>query len=88
MSGVFHSVRTTAPGVPLVPKPPGPRFQDESSKSGWNQSSRRLLETCSARSGPVSREVGTTSRVLGIDEKSALVDGRRPRASTLMTARS
>src|SRR5437868_4286377 len=24
MALVFHSVRTTAPGVPLVPKPPGP----------------------------------------------------------------
>ena len=37
MSDVFHSVRTTAPGVPWVPKPPGPSFQAEASNSGLNQ---------------------------------------------------
>ena len=37
MSPVFHSVRTTAPGVPLVPNPPGPFFHAESSNSGLNQ---------------------------------------------------
>ena len=39
MSGVFHSVRTTAPGVPWVPNPPGPSFHAEASNSGLNQSS-------------------------------------------------
>ena len=37
MSAVFHSVPTTARGVPTVPKPPGPVFQAEASKSGLNQ---------------------------------------------------
>ena len=38
MSGVFHFVRTFAPGVVGSPKPPGPFFQAESSKSAWAQS--------------------------------------------------
>ena len=31
ISLVFHSVRIVVPGVPSVPKPPGPRFHPESS---------------------------------------------------------
>ena len=38
MSAVFQVVPTTAPGVPLVPKPPGPCFQRLSSKLGLLQS--------------------------------------------------
>jgi hypothetical protein len=39
MSGVFHTVRTTLPGVLRVPKPPGPLVQVVSSKSGADQPS-------------------------------------------------
>ena len=39
ISGVFHSVRTTAPGVPRVPKPALPCFHSPASKFGLNQSS-------------------------------------------------
>ena len=42
MSGVFHSVRTIAPGVPFVPKPPWPVFHVESSNSGFSQPSAGL----------------------------------------------
>jgi hypothetical protein len=38
MSAVFHCVRTVAPGVFSVPKPPGPVFQVVSLKSGLSQS--------------------------------------------------
>src|SRR6476620_9920784 len=34
MSGLSHFVRTTAPGVPSVPKPPGPLFHPSSAKPG------------------------------------------------------
>ncbi len=44
MSGVSQVVPTTAPGVPLVPKPPGPCFHCLSSKPGRAQSSWRLRE--------------------------------------------
>ena len=37
MSSVFHSVRTTAPGVMRVPKPAGPSFHAESSNAFSNQ---------------------------------------------------
>ncbi len=43
MSLLRHSVPTTAPGVPLVPKPPGPSFQDASSKPACSQPSARLV---------------------------------------------
>ena len=50
MLGVFHSVRTTAPGVWRVPKPPVPVFHDESSKLALNQSSAGFcVETKSFR---------------------------------------
>src|SRR6266542_3772084 len=37
MSEVFHSVRTTEPGVPLEPNPPGPSRQPLASKPGSDQ---------------------------------------------------
>src|SRR5262245_17287534 len=39
MSGVSHVVLGNEPGVPAVPKPPGPSFQAEASKAGLDQSS-------------------------------------------------
>src|SRR6184192_2336666 len=38
MSGVFQTVPTTAPGVPRVPKPPGPSFHALVSKPGFDTS--------------------------------------------------
>ena len=64
MSAVFHWVRTTAPGVPFVPNPPGPSFQDESSNPGLTQSSAGL-SSVKRQLTPSCCEVGTTSLITG-----------------------
>ena len=87
MSSVFHSVRTTAPGVPLVPKPPGPSFQPESSKSGLNQSSAGFSNVYRQVS-PRLCEVGTTSWVIRNADRSPLLTAAARSRSTLITARS
>src|SRR6185295_13300037 len=43
MSGVFHFVPMTAPGVPSVPKPLLPSFHAESSKPAFTHSSVGLV---------------------------------------------
>src|SRR5207253_3038948 len=64
ISGVLHVVRTIAPGVPLVPKPASPSFQDEASNFGLNQPSPGSLVVKSHRTGSFSA-VGTTGTIFG-----------------------
>src|SRR3974390_3030024 len=64
ISAVFHSVRTTAPGVPLVPKPPGPCFHEEASKSVLNQAPVCVWVVNCHWIGSFS-EVGTTMTTFG-----------------------
>src|SRR5205823_12606374 len=64
MSAVFHSVRTTAPGVPLVPKPPGPSFQEEVLNSGLYHPSAGAAVVKRQRTGSIS-EVGTMTDTFG-----------------------
>src|SRR5438445_13808698 len=54
MSGVLQVVRTIAPGVPLVPKPASPSFQDEAAKFALNQPSPGSLVVKSQRTGSFS----------------------------------
>src|SRR5690242_2892697 len=58
MSLVFHVVRTTAPGVPVVPKPPGLAVQAASEKSGAYQFAGGAL-VVNFQSCPLSWDVGT-----------------------------
>src|SRR5690242_11681442 len=64
MSPVFHSVRTIAPGVPLVPKPPWPVDHAASSKSDLSHSSAGLAVVYFHICGSVC-DVGTSVRSLG-----------------------
>ena len=65
MSSVFQVVRTTAPGVPCVPKPAGPCFQAESSKSGPIQLAGGLLRRVAPGDRLLLATSGTTSVTLG-----------------------
>src|SRR6266481_5019121 len=64
MSAEFQLVPTTAPGVPVVPKPPGPVFQSVSSKPGFSQPSAGLLATY-FHVAACFCDVGTTSITSG-----------------------
>src|SRR6476659_4299289 len=77
MSGVFHSVRTTEPGVSGVPNPPGPLFHEASLKTGVIQSSAGFSKMNRQVTAFFS-EVGTTSVILGGVGSGAHLSGRAP----------
>ena len=72
MSGVFHSVPTTAPGVPFVPKPPSPSFHAASSKSGFSQPSAGFVGRVAPRLRGLLARSATSSRYSGGGPNSAL----------------
>ena len=87
MSGVSHVVRTAAPGVPLVPRTPGPVFHADASKSIPFQPAGGLCVVY-CHTWPASREVGTTVRTCGALVRSPRLTAATRARSTLMTARS